>query len=544
MFHLESTGMREALRQLRPDCIEDVMSMLALYRPGPMQMIPDFIARRHGRVKPTYEHPLMEKSLRETYGIMLYQEQVMQIASTLAGFTMSEADDLRKAMGKKQPKIMAEQRAKFVGGAKARNVKDQTAERVFDLMERFAGYGFNKSHAAAYAMVAYQTAFLKANYPVEFMAALLTSEMANTDKVVIHIDECRAMGIHVRPPDVNISGLRFSVAGDTIRFGLGAIKNVGAKAIEAVVGAREREGPFASLADFCRRLDLTLVNRRVVESLIKAGALDSLRRPRAHLLEGLDAAFEAGQRHQREREQGQASMFDLMLGPTALTADAPVEALVAEWDPDQRLLYEKEVLGFYLSGHPLRRVWDRALRVGAVGIGQLAGMADGARATVCGLVGAIREVNTKSGNRMGFATLEDVEGTIELTVFPETFRQSVNHLRSGLPLLVRGRVEGSGTARKLLAEEIGPLGPELDGARVSAPSCRVRIPASASVDDHLGPLRAILEQHRGAAPLYVHLQANGSEVVMRSRTICVDSSPALLAAVEALLGPESIRFEV
>jgi DNA polymerase-3 subunit alpha len=231
---------------------------------------------------------------------MVYQEQVMQIASDMAGFTMSEADDLRKAMGKKRPEIMAEQRVKFVGGATARDVPLKTAERVFDLMEKFAGYGFNKSHAAAYAIVAYQTAYLKANYPVEFMAALLTSEMANQDKIVVHVDECRAMGIQVLAPDVNASGLSFGVTGAAVRFGLGAIKNVGAKAIEAVVGARASQGPFRSLVDFCRRLDLALVNRRVVESLIKAGAFDSLGRPRAQLMANLDAAFEGGQRHQRD----------------------------------------------------------------------------------------------------------------------------------------------------------------------------------------------------------------------------------------------------
>ncbi|MBI3456031.1 MAG: DNA polymerase III subunit alpha [Candidatus Rokubacteria bacterium] len=541
VFQLESAGMREALRQLRPERLEDVIAMVALYRPGPMQMIPEFTARRHGLVKPTYEHPLMEKHLRATYGIMVYQEQVMQIASELAGFTMSEADDLRTAMGKKRPEIMAARRAKFIAGATARGVKPKVAERVFDLMEKFAGYGFNKSHAAAYAIVAYQTAYLKANYPVEFMGALLTSEMANTDKVVVHIEECRAMGIEVSPPDVNVSGFRFGVAGEAIRFGLGAIKNLGEKAIESIVRARERGGPFTSLADFSRRVDLQLVNRRVVESLIKAGAFDVLGYNRAQLLAGLDTAFESGQRHQRERDQGQVSIFDLMGGGAPVAEPASAEPRIPEWDQDQLLRYEKEVLGFYLSGHPLKRVWAEAQRLGGIGTGDLASREDGSRVVLCGLVGAIREINTKNGDRMAFATLEDMDGAIELTIFPETFRQSGGHLRSGVPLLVRGRVEGSTTARKLLAEDIRPLRGE-EGAGASAPSaCRVWI--ATATRETLQALRAICDAHPGPVPVHVHLEVGGAEVVVRSRTVSVRPSPPFAAAVEGLLGGRRVRVE-
>jgi DNA polymerase-3 subunit alpha len=543
VFQLESPGMRDALRQLRPERLEDVIAMVALYRPGPMQMIPDFTARRHGKVKPTYDHPVMERHLQETYGIMVYQEQVLRIAADMAGFSMSEADDLRKAMGKKIPELMAEQRAKFLGGAKARGVKGRVAERVFELMERFAGYGFNKAHATAYGIVAYQTAYLKANYPVEFMAALLTSEMGNTDKVVLHVEECRVMGLPVLPPDVNLSAYRFGAVGDSIRFGLGAVKNVGQKAIDAMVAAREREGPYRSLEDFCRRLDLQLVNRRVIESLIKAGVFDSLGLTRAHLLHGLDAAMEAAQRHQREVAQGQASMFDLLsAGPAA--APARAQTVLPEWEPDQRLLYEKEVLGFYLSGHPLRRVWPRALQLGVTAIAQLATAADGARVALCGLVTALREVNTKNGNRMGFVTLEDVEGSVELTVFPEAFRQSAGHLRGGAPLLVRGRVEGSSTARKVLADDIRPLPDEELPVAAAAPrGCRVRVGAGIRPDD-LDALRDVLARHRGPVPVMVHVDAGEREVVIRSRSIRVSPSPALIADVEALLGAGTISFGV
>jgi DNA polymerase III subunit alpha len=547
VFQLESTGMRNALRQLRPERLEDVIAMVALYRPGPMEMIPDFTARRHGRVKPSYEHPVMEKHLQETYGIMVYQEQVLKIAADMAGFSMSEADDLRKAMGKKIPALMAEQRAKFLQGAKGRGVKEKVAERVFELMEKFAGYGFNKAHATAYGIVAYQTAYLKANYPVEFMAALLTSEMANTDKVVVHMDECRAMGIGILPPDVNVSRFSFAVDGETIRFGLGAIKNLGQKAIEIMVAAREQAGRFTSLGDFCRRLDLQLVNRRVVESLLKAGAFDSMARPRAQMMAALDGAFEAGQRHQRERDQGQVSMFDLLGGAADGGAVAEPDALdptIPEWDPEQRLLGEKEVLGFYLSGHPLRGVWDHARRLGVVGTGQLGQVEDGARVLLCGLVSALREINTKNGNRMGFATIEDVEGSIEVTIFPELFRQSAAHLRSGAPLLVRGKVEGTTSARKLLADDVRPLPAEEDRTGVSPlpRACRVSVPGD-SQPDPLPALRAICDAHRGTVPLALRLRVDGAEVDVRSRTLRVRPTPAFVQAVEGLLGPGSVTVE-
>jgi DNA polymerase-3 subunit alpha len=542
VFQLESAGMREALRQLRPERLEDVIAMVALYRPGPMQMIPDFTARRHGRVKPSYEHPVMEKHLQETYGIMVYQEQVLKIAAEMAGFSMSEADDLRKAMGKKIAALMAEQRTKFLAGARARGVKEKVAERVFELMERFAGYGFNKAHATAYGIVAYQTAYLKANYPVAFMAALLTSEMANTDKVVVHIEECRSMGIEVLPPDVNVSAFRFGVAGETIRFGLGAVKNVGEKAIESIVGARQGQGLFLSLADFCRRVDLQLVNRRVIESLIKAGAFDTLGHSRAHLVSGLDTALESGQRDQREREQGQGSIFDLMGGSTLPVVEpTAVDPPIPEWDSDQLLLYEKEVLGFYLSGHPLKRVWAEAQRLGAIGTADLASREDGTRVVLCGLVGAMREINTKNGDRMAFATLEDMDGALEITIFPETFRQSAGHLRSGAPLLVRGRVEGSTAARKLLAEDIRPLAGEAAAAPAALTACRLRVAQGGP--DTLRDLRELCQAHPGPVPVYVHLEVDGTEVVIRSRGIAVRPTAAFVGAVEGLLGSRSLRLE-
>ncbi len=543
VFQLESAGMRDALRGLRPERLEDLIAIVSLYRPGPMDLIPDFINRKHGRARITYEHPAMEKVTRETYGIMVYQEQIMQIASEMAGFTMGEADTLRRAMGKKDRELMARQREKFVAGCAERGVPAAKAERVWELMEKFAGYGFNKSHAAAYALVAYQTAYFKANYPVEFMAALLTSEMGDTDKIVKYIEECRAMGIRVEPPDVNVSAVRFSVAGDTIRFGLAAIKNVGEAAMESILATRQQDGPFRSLEDFCARVDLRLVNRRVLESLVKAGAFDSLGLPRAHLMAHVDAALEAGQRRQRERDEGQASFFDLLGAPAAPPAPAPVE-VVPEWDLDQRLQFEKEVLGFYVSGHPLARFRPLVESMGITSSSDLAGKGPGARVLLVGQVAALKETSTKSGNRMAFVTLEDMDGTVEVTVFPEPFKAAADLLRSREPLLVRGRLDDSDKGRVVLADDIRPLERALSAAGGAAGpagepnAVRIRVPGAG--DDPaatVAAVRAVCAEHPGGVPVFLHVVLPGQEVVVRARGVAVDGGAALLAGLEALLGP-------
>jgi DNA polymerase-3 subunit alpha len=380
----------------------------------------------------------------------------MRLAADLAGFTLGEADTLRKAMGKKDRDLMAAQRAKFVAGCKTNKIENKKAERIWELIEKFAGYGFNKSHAACYGLVAYQTAYLKANYPVEFMAAVLTSEMERTDKIVQYMDECRAMGLSVAPPDVNLSAAKFAVSGDTIRFGLAAIKNVGATAIESIIALRQSGGPFRSLGDFCVRADLRMVNRRVIESLIKAGAFDSLKATRAALLAGLDQAMEAGQRRQREREEGQGSLFDALAGPSAApgTAGEPPLPTVAEWPSDQLLGYEKEVLGFYLSGHPLERFRQAAQSMGSLSAAELATRSVGARVAVLGQISNVRERATKSGNRMAFATLEAVDGAVNLTVFPEALKTCGPALRAQGPVLVKGRIDDTDKGRVLLVEEI------------------------------------------------------------------------------------------
>src|SRR5215469_2396948 len=570
VFQLESAGMRDALRSLKPTRIQDIIAMVALYRPGPMELIPEFVNRKHGRAPITYEHPLMERHLQETYGIMIYQEQVMGLAAELAGFTLGEADTLRKAMGKKDRELMAAQKAKFLVGCRANQIDGKKAERIWDLIEKFAGYGFNKSHAACYGLVAYQTAYFKANHPVEFMAALLTSEMEKTDKIVQYMEECRSMGLRVEPPDVNVSGARFTVASEVIHFGLAAIKNVGASAIESMIKAREQDGPFASLVDFCARVDLRLVNRRVVESLIKAGAFDSLRLTRAGLLSGLDQAMDAGQRSQRDREEGQASLFDGLAGPKTATPAAPPRdggAQLPEWPREELLAAEKEVLGFYLTGHPLDEYRDLAQRLRTVSAAELAGRPAASPVRLLGLVTGLTENATKSGNRMAFATLELVDGSVPLTVFPEPYRACAVALRHRGPVLVRGRVDDSDKGRVVLAEEVKPLDDAMiaaaratenggadnggrsngsDGGAAMAPAhtCRVRVrPGAGSPDEMLASVRRICESHPGSTPLFLHVLLADQEVVVRAKGLSVAAAPDLVAKVESLLGPGSILLE-
>jgi DNA polymerase-3 subunit alpha len=562
VFQLESAGMRDALKRLRPQRIEDIIAMVALYRPGPMDLIEDFVDRKHGRAPIAYEHPLMERHLQETYGIMVYQEQVMRLAAELAGFSLGEADTLRKAMGKKDRELMVTQREKFVSGCKANKIDGRKAERIWDLIEKFAGYGFNKSHAACYGVVAYQTAYLKANYPTEFMAALLTSEMDKTDKIVQYVEETRAMGLRVEPPDVNVSRAQFTVAREAIHFGLAAIKNVGATAIDSIVRAREAGGRFATLEDFCARVDLRLVNRRVVECLIKAGAFDSLGGTRAGLLAALDQAMEGGQRQQRDREEGQVSLFDAPGGGPQPGAGPAPAARVPEWPQEEMLAYERDVLGFYLSGHPLEQYRETARRIGALSAAELAARSTGARVLLLGQVSAFSESSTKSGNRMAFATLELVDGSVALTIFPEPYRSCAGALRHKGAVIVRGRADDSDKGRVVLAEEMkpleeamgtaGPTGVAGNGsgngsghaAEAAAHACRIRVSAAAeALPALLTALKAACREHEGRTPLFLHVLLPEQEVVLRVKELAVDPASDLVTKVEGLLGPGSILVE-
>jgi DNA polymerase-3 subunit alpha len=567
VFQLESAGMRDALQRLRPDRIEDIIALVALYRPGPMEHIPEFANRKHGRTKIVYEHPLMAQHLAETYGIIVYQEQVMRLAADLAGFTLAGADTLRKAMGKKDRGLMAQQRETFIAGCRRNRIEPKKAERIWELVEKFAGYGFNKSHAACYALVAYQTAYLKANYPVEFMAALLTSEMDKTDKLVQYVQECRAMGLPVSTPSVNASGVSFGVDGGVIRFGLAAVKNVGATAIQSIVHAREAGGPFRSLGDFCARVDLRVVNRRVIDGLIKAGALDALGATRASLLAGLDHALEAGQRQQRDRGEGQASLFDGVGAPGEPSAgrrEAPEVGAVPEWPPEQRLAYEKEALGFYLSGHPLEEHADLGRSLGAVSSAEVGTRPVGSRVRLVGHVSAVREKATKSGSRMAFATLDTLDGSVALTIFPEPLKGAADRLHRPGPVLVQGRVDDTDKGRVVLVEEVAALaeiagrrgertaegtGGEGEALDTPAHACRIRVrawdPAEAdtAVRERIASVEAICQAHRGRTPVFVHVLLPEHEIVVRSGSCAVEPDAALVSKVEQVLGAGAVTVE-
>jgi len=444
IFQLESSGMRDLLKQLKPEKLEEIIALVALYRPGPMQMIPEYINRKHGKAKIRYLHASFREILEETYGVIVYQEQVMQIATRIAGFRMGEADVLRRAMSKKDKVEMAQQREHFLGGAQGQGLSEAKAEEIFKLIEQFAEYGFNKSHSAAYAMVAYQTAYLKAHFPVEYMAALLTSEKDRTAKLVRYISGCRETGITVDPPDVNESASGFTTKNQRIRFGLGAIKNIGEAAVEAILATRREGGPFKSFHDFCNRVDLKKVNRRVIESLIKAGAFDLLSQGwRASLLSRLEGAMERGNRIQAERESAQASLFDLGLADRdSLWEECPAPAgEVEEWSLQERLTFEKEALGFFLTGHPLREFEGDLRRYGAVGIRSILETQTDTEVTVGGFIATRKEIQTKKGERMAFLTLEDDSGTLEVIVFPEVYRQGVALLPADEPVVVKGKLE-------------------------------------------------------------------------------------------------------
>ena len=535
VFQLESAGMRRLLQDLRPTQIEEVIALVAMYRPGPMDNIPKFIERRHGRTKVEYDHPLMEAILKETYGIMVYQEQVMRIASELAGFSMGDADILRRAMGKKNPELMAEQRKRFVDGAKTRGVPERKADKIFSQMEQFAGYGFNKSHAAAYAIVAYQTAYLKANYPVEFMAALLTSETSDTDKIVKYIEECRAMGIEVLPPDVNESSSDFTVVGDKIRFGLVAVKNVGETAIQSILAARRDQGRFRDLYDFCDRVDLRLVNKRVLESLIKCGALDSLGARRAQLMAVVDKAMEAAASTQRDRAHGQVSLLDVLSSRGATRRESPALPDAPEWDRLALLAAEKETLGFYITGHPLAEHRGYLARQATTTTEELASLPDKSTVRVGAIVSAVKEISTKSGERMAFITLEDLAGSVEAVVFPDVYRSSMLHLVKESAVLVKGQVDIAEETVKLLVSEVRPLSLQVNGG---IPLVEVTLGRAVASPDGLRRLRAILQAHPGGAPLRLHLQLpeGGQVTIAPDPSLTVAADEALRRALTAEFG--------
>ncbi|HEX2768698.1 MAG TPA: DNA polymerase III subunit alpha [Geobacteraceae bacterium] len=543
VFQLESSGMQGLLVKLKPSCFEDIIAVVALYRPGPLGsgMVDDFIDRKHGRKKAVYDLPQLEPILKDTYGVIVYQEQVMQIARTLAGYSLGGADLLRRAMGKKDLVAMAREKDKFLAGAKAQGIDRRKAETIFDLMAKFAEYGFNKSHSAAYALVAYQTAFLKAHYPVEFMAALLTEDMGNTDKVIKNIADCREMEIEVLPPDINGSDLSFRVMGNSMRFGLGAVKNVGGSAIEAIIEARG-EGPFRDIFDFCERVDLRRVNKRVVESLVKCGAFDSTGARRAALMACLEEAMNLGQRIQQERESAQTSLFgtaEIAKGNGNGGAKLPD---LSEWDEKLLLGFEKEALGFFITGHPLSRHAALMKRFVTADTASLAELPDKSEVRLCGIVSTLKEILTKKGERMGFITIEDLTGSVEVVVLPDIYAACVECLKSDEPLLVSGTLEVGEKGSKIRAYEVRSL-KEVQGRETR--SVHFTLTAPGLERDQLESLKGILGRYQGPciSLLHIVIQEKSRTTIKLPESCRVAACDDLAMAVKNLFGYNAVSFE-
>ncbi|OGP59407.1 MAG: DNA polymerase III subunit alpha [Deltaproteobacteria bacterium RBG_13_61_14] len=546
VFQLESAGMRDLLVRLQPADIAELIALIALYRPGPLGsgMVEDFIDRKHGRKPITYPLPKLEDILKETYGVMLYQEQVMQVAAKLAGYSMGEADKFRKAMGKKQREEMEAQREPFLKRCLKNQVKPGKAEELFELMAKFAEYGFNKSHSTAYALVAFQTAFLKAHYPVEFMAALLTSEMNDTDKVVRYLGECREMKIEALGPHVNHSGVTFLVEADPaasacrIRFGLAAIKNVGTGAAAAAAEEREAAGPFASLFDFCDRVDLRRVNRKVLESLIKAGAFDGMGALRSQMLAALDRVIGEAQSAQKSREIGQTSLFEALAEQGAGYQPGPDYPALAEWPKTELLAFEKEALGFYLTGHPLARYESLMKPYGVVETSRLAYLSNGKEVLLAGVVSSFQERYTKRKERMGRATLSDLKGSVEVVIFPELYKRVANYLQQEeLPVMIRGKLELTEDQPKVLAADLFPL-PEAS-ERLNL-TLHLTLSTPGVNPEHLQALKELIQDNRGPTPVVVHVVVpQKSETVLRLGSAHrVRAVPEVIEKVEEIFGPE------
>ena len=516
VFQLESSGMREILVKLKPNRFEDIIALVALYRPGPLKsgMVDQFIQGKHGQIEITYELPQLEPILKETYGVILYQEQVMQISNVLANYSLGEADLLRRAMGKKNPEEMAKQKGRFMEGSRANKLDEKKAAGIFDLMANFAEYGFNKSHSAAYALIAYQTAYLKANYPVEFMAALLTSEMSNQDKIVRFISECRTKGLVVLPPDINESQENFSVVEGQIRFGLAAIKGVGQSAIDSIVLARE-EKLYSDLFDFCERVDSSKVNRRVVEALIKCGAFDTTGAGRSQMTAALDDALERGSRAQKERDLGQTNLFAAL---SESSEPVPIRwPETPEWREGLRLAYEKEALGFYITGHPLARYEKELESLTNTNAERIKELPDKTPVRLGGVVARVQLKLTKKGDRMAFLTVEDLAGLVEVIVFPDLYQACQSHLEPDTPVLVEGELtvdEKGGTAtNKIKAKDLLPLESALEKM---AQSVVFTVNTAGFDRRELLRLKTIVESNRGDTPAAIRFNVPGvGAAVMR-----------------------------
>ncbi|MGN6031122.1 MAG: DNA polymerase III subunit alpha [Thermomicrobiales bacterium] len=550
VFQLEGGMTTRMTVDVQPTSFEDLIALMALIRPGPMEMAPDYIGRKHGRIPIEYDHPTLEDVLKETYGVALYQEQVMQIASVLAGFSMADADGLRKAMGKKLPEVMAKYRQRFIDGAAGLGHDKKLAGDVYDMIEKFAGYGFNKAHSAAYAVIAAQTAYLKANYPVQFMAALMSTEIGNTDKTVFNVTECRRAGIPVLPPDINRSRVDFTVEKnedgvECVRFGIGAVKNAGLGAVQTIVKARDEQpnGRFATLEDFCDAVDWSSVNKRVVESMAKAGVFDSMGE-RAAVIAALEGSIGAAQQRQKAAARGQMDLFGGLLvdaGPQSASTMLPK---VEPADNKTILAWEKELLGLYLSSHPLMEIFAEGTPRGFTQVQDVQHRNVGEKIQLVGMITTARRITTKTNRTMAVLEVEDLTGTIEMVAFPDAYEANGSKLEPDAILAFTAKIDERGESRQLIMEAVTDELPVVKRAIAEGPSLAVRLPATPDVWGDIRVMQdidAVLRQHEGSQPVIFEVHTLQGVRSLRSRTRRVEVSRDLEQALGAIVGAEGVR---
>jgi DNA polymerase III subunit alpha len=578
VFQMEGSGMRRFLTDLKPSSFEDVIAAISLFRPGTLDagMVEPFIRRKHGKEPVEYDHPLLEPVLRDTYGVILYQEQVMRAAQALAGYTLEEADILRAAMGKKQIAVMQKEREHFISGAVVNGVAKSLAESIFEKIATFASYGFNRSHAAAYALTSYTTAYLKAHFPHEFMAALMSLDMDDTGKTYKNIAALREMRIRILPPDINHSRVKFTVAGDAIRFGLGAIRGVGVKSAEEIIPVREKDGEFHSLEDFCLRVGTQLLNRRVLEGLIKCGALDFTSLPRAAMMAQADDALKLAQRAENDAATGQIGLFGALSAPRSARSSSslqnrsggetrqsnigagsepqspagamngavsavPARATIAEWPQKELLNYEKEALGFYITAHPLDKYERELRRIGKVTTADLAGAPDGSQVRLAGVVQAVKLKNNKAGKRYATFQLEDREGALECIAWPETYHKYEAAIMGDDPVVAKGKLDVNDERAQLILDELRPLNTALvDAVR----EVRIRARRERMMNGELERFQALLRRHSGQSLAYLHLElGDGREAIfLLGEDYRVAATPTFVTEMEGLLEPNSVQL--
>lgn len=539
VFQLESKGMQELCQKIQPKEFEDLIAILALYRPGPMKsgMVSDFIERRKDPSKIKYDHPLLEPILKSTYGVILYQEQVMQIANKIAGFSMEDADMLRKSMGKKIPEVMEQMESKFIEGAKKNGIPQKIAEKIFNQISKFAEYGFNKSHSTGYAYISYQTAYLKANFPLEFMTSLLNSEIGNPDKIAEYIKECERMNIWVLPPDILQSDEKFKIIGNDILFGLSAIKNVGSSAIKSIIEEREK-APFSSLFDFCERVNLRAVNRKVIESLIKSGAFDCFGIPRSQLYAMMDEAIEHGAKMKKMDQAGQLSIFPSTAKRIIPKVNRKAIKNLPEWSDMKLLSYEKEMLGVYFSSHPLEKYVDIIKLYSSITTSSIQNMKEGEKGWIGGLLVDIKRTTTRKGERMAILTLEDLDGRVEVVFYPKVFERVSGLIRANSVVFIKGKIESKEEEFRIIAEDVTSL----EGIYDKLKKCIIDI--SLPVDEgKLRKLKDIISENNGKTEIYFNIEMSDKKMKAKLKGISIKPTPEIINGIKNLFGEESVRLE-